>query len=91
MAPIAVEEPPVSNVYHAKNGLKTSTPPLITRPIPYTGSLDEYESFNVTNVIGKEFPNLQISDILHDDAKIRDLAVLGEFQRVVIPGCVALG
>lgn len=91
MAPIAVEDPPVSNVRHVKNGLKTSTPPLITRPIPYSGSLDEYESFNVTNVIGKEFPKLQISDILHDDAKIRDLAVLGEFQRVVIPGCVALG
>jgi len=46
-------------------------------PLEYSGSLDAYESFDVTNVIGREFPKLQISDILNDDAKIRDLAIIG--------------
>ena len=50
----------------------------LTGPLKYSGSLDEYESFDVTSVIGREFRNLQVSQILHDDRKIRDLAILGE-------------
>ena len=46
-------------------------------PLRYSGTLDNYESFNVTNVIGREFPKLQLSEILKDDAKIRDLAITG--------------
>ncbi|KAK0113462.1 hypothetical protein ONS95_013720 [Cadophora gregata] len=45
-------------------------------PLQYSGSLDTYESFDVTNVIGREFPKLQLTDILKDDEKIRDLAIL---------------
>lgn len=48
-------------------------------PLKYSGSLDEYEHATVTPVIGEEFPNLQITDILSDDNKIRDLAILGIF------------
>lgn len=51
--------------------------PSFPAPLQYTGSLDEYESFDVTSVIGREFPKLQISDILSDEKKIKDLAILG--------------
>ena len=46
-------------------------------PLQYSGTLDNYESFDVTSVIGREFPKLQLTDILNDNAKIRDLAILG--------------
>ncbi|TVY34317.1 putative alpha-ketoglutarate-dependent sulfonate dioxygenase [Lachnellula subtilissima] len=49
----------------------------------YSGTLDHYESFDLTSVIGREFPNLQITDILSDDAKIRDLAILVSQRGVV--------
>lgn len=46
-------------------------------PLKYSGSLDEYEQFDVTSVIGREFPKAQLSEILKDDKKIRDLAITG--------------
>jgi hypothetical protein len=49
-------------------------------PLEYSGTLDHDESFDVTSVIGREFPKLQITDILSDDAKIRDLAILGMYR-----------
>lgn len=49
----------------------------LSGPLTYSGSLDQYEQFDTTAVIGREFPNLQLTDILHDDTKIRDLAILG--------------
>ncbi|KAK4458541.1 alpha-ketoglutarate-dependent sulfonate dioxygenase, partial [Cladorrhinum samala] len=52
-------------------------------PLTYSGSLDSYEHFDVTGVIGREFPTLQLSEILHDDAKIRDLAILVSQRGVV--------
>ncbi|RMD44536.1 hypothetical protein DV735_g559, partial [Chaetothyriales sp. CBS 134920] len=42
-----------------------------------------YKNFDVTNVIGREFPDLQLSEILHDDTKIRDLAILVSQRGVV--------
>lgn len=56
---------------------KSTTSPF-PKPLKYSGSLDEYESFDVTSVIGREFPKLQLSEILEDDAKIRDLAITGD-------------
>ncbi|EFX01815.1 alpha-ketoglutarate-dependent sulfonate dioxygenase [Grosmannia clavigera kw1407] len=52
-------------------------------PLAYTGQLDQYEHFDVTSAIGREFPTLQLTDILDDDAKIRDLAVLVSQRGVV--------
>ncbi|TVY58629.1 putative alpha-ketoglutarate-dependent sulfonate dioxygenase [Lachnellula cervina] len=52
-------------------------------PLVYSGTLDHYESFDLTSVIGREFPNLQITDILSDDAKLRDLAILVSQRGVV--------
>ncbi len=46
-------------------------------PLKYSGSLDNYEYFDVTSVIGREYPKVQLSEILKDDAKIRDLAITG--------------
>ncbi len=52
-------------------------------PLTYSGTLDNFESFDVTKVIGREFPKLQLSEILNDDAKIRDLAVVVSQRGVV--------
>jgi hypothetical protein len=52
-------------------------------PLSYSGTLDSHEHFDVTSVIGREFPKLQITDILNDDAKLRDLAILVSQRGVV--------
>ncbi|GAD94720.1 hypothetical protein AN2198.2 [Paecilomyces variotii No. 5] len=56
---------------------------LIREPLKYAGSLDEYQHFNVTPVIGAEFPEVQLTDILNDDKKIKDLAILVSQRGVV--------
>lgn len=48
---------------------------LIRKPVPNGGSLNKYRHFEVTPIIGTEFPEVQLTDLLHDDTKIRDLAV----------------
>lgn len=58
-------------------------------PLEYSGTLDHYESFDVTSVIGREFPKLQITDILSDDAKVRDLAILGTSTALPTLRCLA--
>jgi hypothetical protein len=55
----------------------TGSASRLSGPLTYSGSLDSYEQFDVTSVIGREFPGLQLHEILHDDTKIRDLAILG--------------
>jgi hypothetical protein len=82
MPPIAIDVEAVparttsqsNGVQESKVSKNSSTAPLI-----YSGSLDEYESFQVTNVIGKEFPKLQLSEIVNNDDKVRDLAILGVY------------
>lgn len=63
------------------NGLTQSS--AFPQPLTYSGSLDAYESHDVTNVIGREFPKLQLSEILSDDAQVRDLAILVSQRGVV--------
>ncbi|EFX05042.1 taurine catabolism dioxygenase [Grosmannia clavigera kw1407] len=53
------------------------------KPLAYSGTLDSYESFDVTPTIGREFSHLQLCSLLSDDAKIRDLAVLVSQRGVV--------
>ncbi|KAH7073182.1 hypothetical protein FB567DRAFT_572922 [Paraphoma chrysanthemicola] len=72
MAKIVVPE-------NSSNGLQKSGTRL-SAPLKYSGSLDEYDHIAVTPVIGEEFTKLQISEILEDDNKIRDLAILGELS-----------
>jgi len=56
---------------------------LSVKPLKYSGSLDEYKSFDVTNVIGREYPEARLLDILKDDQKIRDLAITVSERGVV--------
>jgi hypothetical protein len=80
MAPPAAEVATVgsSGVFsiHTKEAIKTSNNTFPT-PLKYSGSLDIYEHFDSTSVIGREFPKLQLSQIIDDDAKTRDLAITG--------------
>ncbi|OAG06027.1 alpha-ketoglutarate-dependent sulfonate dioxygenase, partial [Paraphaeosphaeria sporulosa] len=55
----------------------------LEKPLVSSSSLEQYEHANVTPVIGEEFPKLQLSDILHDDTKVRDLAILVSQRGVV--------
>lgn len=48
-------------------------------PLKYSGSLDIYKSSDLTPIIGREFPELQLSTLISDDTKLRDLAILGMF------------
>ena len=53
------------------------------KPLKYSGSLDEYQSFDVTNVIGREYPAANLLEILKDDQKVRDLAITVSERGVV--------
>ncbi|KAF2451015.1 taurine catabolism dioxygenase [Karstenula rhodostoma CBS 690.94] len=55
----------------------------LQKPLVSSGSLEQYEHASVTPVIGEEFPTLQLSEILHDDTKVRDLAILVSQRGVV--------
>lgn len=82
MAPPAADidiQPTIPDVLPTKTLAGHSSGSRLSGPLTYSGSLDSYEQFDVTAVIGREFPTLQLTDILHDDTKIRDLAVLGRF------------
>lgn len=55
-----------------------------THPIQRNKTLDIYDSFEVTPVIGHEFAsNAQLSKIVHDDDQVQDLAVLVSQRGVV--------
>ncbi|CAH0022146.1 unnamed protein product, partial [Clonostachys rhizophaga] len=55
----------------------------IRAPLEDSGSLDEYVRFDVTPAIGTEFRDLQLADILNEDEKLRDLAILVSERGVV--------
>lgn len=80
MAPavdIASVTPPAESDIKSKVQ-NTSSSALIRNPYKYSGSLDEYRRVEVTPVIGSEFPEVQLTDILNDDNKVRDLAITGK-------------
>ena len=58
-----------------------SQPQLLTghrEPLKLTGALDQYDSFEVTPIIGREYSKLQLSDLLqapNSDELLRDLAI----------------
>ncbi|QKX61320.1 uncharacterized protein TRUGW13939_08468 [Talaromyces rugulosus] len=56
----------------------TSTTNLQIEPLQLKGALDQYESFDVTPVIGKEFPTVSLKEWLrapNSDELLRDLAI----------------
>ncbi|PWN49139.1 taurine catabolism dioxygenase [Violaceomyces palustris] len=59
---------------------------LIREPLRLTGILDKYENFDVTPVIGREYPTIQIRDLLKDeksDELLRELATIISRRGVV--------
>lgn len=74
MAPSAVETPAVIHDVPIKTKAQ--------QPIPLTGTLDQFESFDITPVIGREFPKANLVDWLNapnSDELLRELAVTSEF------------
>ncbi|KAI5459435.1 hypothetical protein BGZ63DRAFT_277786 [Mariannaea sp. PMI_226] len=75
MAPSAVTSTAEAEIpIHTKGQAKT----LVREPLKLSGSLKEYESFEVTPAIGTEFPKANLVDWLNApnaDELIRDLAI----------------
>ncbi|KAK4458263.1 putative alpha-ketoglutarate-dependent taurine dioxygenase [Cladorrhinum samala] len=79
MAPSAVETQTVADVVVplVTKGAAT-TPSNRPQPLKLSGALDAYESFEVTPIIGKEFPKANLVEWLNapnSDELIRDLAI----------------
>ncbi|TVY27079.1 putative alpha-ketoglutarate-dependent sulfonate dioxygenase [Lachnellula hyalina] len=91
MAPPSADSPVAHHVREEPEALQTtinSEPSsLLSKhyptPLVYSGSLDQYESFDLTTVIGKEFPTVQLTELLKDDSKIKDLAITVSQRGVV--------
>lgn len=48
----------------------------LQKPLQYTGTLDRFQSQDLTPVVGREYEGLQVRDLLKwGDDMIRDLAV----------------
>jgi hypothetical protein len=43
-----------------------------------SGALNGIQYQDVTPLLGRDYPNLQLSSIVSDDAKVRDLAITGK-------------
>lgn len=91
MAPSAVDVYPTTRLNDLKIkaqefvSQQTTAPVKLTKaPIQLSGALDKFESFDVTPVIGKEFPKANLAQWLeapNADELIRDLAVTGNYIR----------
>ncbi|OCL06776.1 putative alpha-ketoglutarate-dependent taurine dioxygenase [Glonium stellatum] len=72
----------VSTIVEAAENTEARNPVKLTtttrQPLEYKGKLDEFNSFDVTPVIGREFPDAKLADWLrapNSDELLRDLAV----------------
>lgn len=77
MAPVATETLPAQLQAGSKKTIPTTT--SYPKPLKLTGILDQYESFEVTPAIGREYPHLQIKDLLdapNSDELLRELAII---------------
>lgn len=79
MAPSTVEPAPLPQSVQEKALTKATR---VKQPLTYSNTLDGYQSFDVTPVIGREFPEVQLTDILNasnSDELLRDLAITSRF------------
>jgi alpha-ketoglutarate-dependent taurine dioxygenase len=92
MAPSAIEVHPTASLHDLKVkaqeivSQQTAPAKLIKTPMKLTGALDKFESFDLTPVIGKEFPKANLAEWLQDpnsEELIRDLAVTVSQRGVV--------
>ena len=80
MAPSAVE-PDTAPVV-----VPVSTKGSSREPLQPSGSLDSYESFEVTPVIGREYPTANLVDFLdapNSDELLRDLAIASRLPLLI--------
>jgi hypothetical protein len=59
-------------------------------PLRLQGVLDQYESFDVTPIIGQEFPRANLKEWLeapNSDELLRDLAITSQYSPVWVPSC----
>ena len=87
-SPSGSAEEPVTNAAvsnghtEESNGHGGESPSLGARtPLKLSGALDHFKSFDVTPVIGREFPAANLADWLrapNSDELLRDLAVTGQ-------------
>ena len=58
--------------------------PSHKEPLQLKGTLDQYDSFDVTPIIGREFPNANLKEWLEApnfDELLRELAITSQFLR----------
>lgn len=87
MAPSAIDIYPTTSINDLKIKAQEFVAPqavtakLVREPLKPNGALDEFESFDLTPVIGKEFPKANLAEWLNApnaDELIRDLAITGQ-------------
>ena len=69
----------------SSHGIPTSCPSC-PEPLKYSGSLDDYPYFEITPIIGREYPTTNVVDILNapnHEQQIRDLAIIISERGVV--------
>jgi len=75
-----VQETPVNKTKVQLNG--SSKTALIIEPLKPNGILNQFQSFDVTPAIGREFRNVNVVDWLHapnSDELLRELAITSMF------------
>lgn len=84
MAPVAAAANPANEVdlthLRADTNNKDDTYPR--KPLQLSGILDQYKFNDVTPVIGREYPTIQIKELLdapNSDDLIRELAIVSEY------------
>ena len=64
MAPAVVETPSHDTIpQKPQNG--TSSGYLLRKPLVSTGALDKYDSYDITPVVGREFPHLDLTELIN--------------------------
>lgn len=79
-APTPVPTKAAANIPKANEAV-ANTESYPRAPLQLSGILDQYEHFDVTPVIGREFPTVQLKDLINApnaDDLLRELAIISE-------------
>lgn len=77
-----------SEVATAELKIVPESTPVHKEPLKLTGMLEQFKSFEVTPVIGREYPEASLKEWLESpnaDALLRDLAITSTFILHIIP------
>ena len=64
----------------------TAAPPTHKEPLKLSGALNQYRSFEVTSIIGREYPEANLKEWLeapNSDELIRDLAITSTYLALI--------